>query len=80
MPLQAAAACSPLHAPAVCHLLHAPCCVPLAACHLPRASLLLQLLTDVYKIDPSRLYVTYFAGNDELALPVDDEVQSHDVR
>lgn len=32
-----------------------------------------ELLTDVYKLDPNRLYVTYFAGDD--TVPTDDEAR-----
>lgn len=33
----------------------------------------LELLQGPYKIDPSRLYVTYFAGDKVLGLPADLE-------
>ena len=32
-----------------------------------------QLMTEVYGIPADRLYVTYFAGNDELGLIADEE-------
>ena len=32
-----------------------------------------ELLTDVYKIDPNRLYVTVFGGDEKLGLPADEE-------
>ena len=34
-----------------------------------------DLLTNVYKLDPSRLYVTYFEGNESLNLPPDLEAK-----
>ncbi|KAG8460057.1 hypothetical protein KFE25_014202 [Diacronema lutheri] len=34
-----------------------------------------QLLTEVYGIDPSRLYITYFEGCDELGVPADVEAR-----
>lgn len=34
------------------------------------------LLTDVYKIDPKRLYVTYFEGSKKLGIPADEECRS----
>ena len=32
-----------------------------------------ELLTKVYKLDPSRLYATYFEGSEEDGVPCDDE-------
>ena len=32
-----------------------------------------QLLTEVYKLDPSRMYATYFEGSEEDGVPCDDE-------
>lgn len=34
-----------------------------------------DLLTNVYKIPPSRLYVTYFKGDDELGIEADLETK-----
>lgn len=34
------------------------------------------LLTDVYKIDPKRLYVTYFEGSKDLNIPPDEECRN----
>jgi alanyl-tRNA synthetase len=35
-----------------------------------------ELLTDIYKIDKNRLYVTYFGGNETLNLPEDTETKN----
>merc|ERR1712137_814529 len=35
-----------------------------------------ELLTEVYKLDPSRLYVTYFAGEEALGLESDEEAKN----
>ena len=32
-----------------------------------------QLLTEVYKIPPNQLFITYFGGNPSLCLPPDEE-------
>lgn len=34
-----------------------------------------NLLTDVYRLPPDRLYVTYFGGNDKAGLEADLEVR-----
>ena len=34
-----------------------------------------QLLTEVYKLDPDRLYASYFGGDPETGLPPDDEAR-----
>ena len=34
-----------------------------------------ELLTDVYKIDPENLYITYFNGDEQDKLPADDEAK-----
>jgi alanyl-tRNA synthetase len=34
-----------------------------------------SLLVDVYKVDPDRLYATYFEGDDSQGLPCDDEAR-----
>jgi alanyl-tRNA synthetase len=34
-----------------------------------------ELLTDVYKLETSRLYATYFEGDDGLGLPPDEEAR-----
>mmetsp|Transcript_44507 Transcript_44507/g.112140 ORF Transcript_44507/g.112140 Transcript_44507/m.112140 type:complete len:723 (-) Transcript_44507:913-3081(-) len=34
-----------------------------------------ELLTEVYKMDPTRMYVTYFEGSEELGIPCDDETR-----
>lgn len=35
-----------------------------------------ELLVDVYKIDPARLYVTYFMGNEAEGVPADEEAKA----
>eukprot|EP00931_Biecheleriopsis_adriatica_P051810 TRINITY_DN30089_c0_g1_i1.p1 TRINITY_DN30089_c0_g1~~TRINITY_DN30089_c0_g1_i1.p1 ORF type:complete len:1092 (+),score=273.24 TRINITY_DN30089_c0_g1_i1:33-3278(+) len=35
-----------------------------------------ELLTQVYGLDPDRLYASYFAGDEELGLPADDEAKA----
>jgi alanyl-tRNA synthetase len=35
-----------------------------------------ELLTQVYHLDPERLYATYYAGNEEFNVPRDDEARS----
>lgn len=35
-----------------------------------------ELLVDEYKIDPSRLYATYFKGNEAEGVPADDEARA----
>jgi len=35
-----------------------------------------ELMTGIFKLDPARLYVTYFKGNPESNLPVDDECRN----
>merc|ERR1711995_241341 len=34
-----------------------------------------ELLTEVYKLEPDRLYVTYFGGDEKQGLPADDEAK-----
>ena len=35
-----------------------------------------ELLTTVYKLNPDRLYATYFGGDEKQGLPPDDEARS----
>lgn len=36
-----------------------------------------DLLVNVYKLDPERIYVTYFAGDEKVGLQLDDETRDH---